>query len=161
MKKWNWAVFFAKFPLSTVFTDGAQERPLTIKGPFRYLGRGREKLVLSAEIADLRTRVAVGIGIANEDDISLCQIGGLESFLRLEGTDLPTYPWYLEAVNGSICVMPDLSLNAEVVSHNTLNLSPATRSSMETYRPEIINQATQIAERAAALPNHLRIPGVT
>lgn len=139
-------------PIRFKSRDGV--RDVIIRPPYRYLGRGREKFVVSVATDSLdylvrdTKRVAMGIACNNEGGVVPRLRYGLNAYSLLSESSIPTYHWYLESVDEKYCLMPDLTKEGTVVSSNTYSLSPEDKDKLVLRWDEILNHIKDIVEAA-------------
>lgn len=153
---------FPNYEDKIIFSSGERQYEVSVRPPFRYLGYGREKLVLSCSleglsdhISNVGRKVVAALGISHiGDSIQSCQIpgklrGGLNAYLKARALDLPTYSWYLESTDNSLSLTPDLSIEGNVVTSTTGKIPEALRKQICSFRKQIEDQLFAIAVSAA------------
>lgn len=134
-------------------TDTGRDIEITFTPPFTYLGHGREKIVFSGivegldSVTDITSSVRAAIGIRKQSN-KIRRMNGLYSFKQLREycPSFPTYPWYVQARDGQIAVMPDLSLEGVIVSTNKRDYTDTDRAKLEAGFENILSQFQALIE---------------
>jgi|GEM_PF-5059054 len=128
---------------------GGQVLNVSITSPLRYLGVGRDKVVVSGLVGGLDSvvestgLVRVAVGIARQGGNAVKQLRGLSGYSRLRKLvpNAPTYPWYAQSVDQQVVLMPDLTQEGKIVTaQNDRILSPEKLDRLEAAFDDIVAQ---------------------
>lgn len=123
---------------------------VTCEPPFRYLGVGRDKVVISGLVHGLdaiigeSNPVSAAIALARKNRHALGRLGSsLHGYRRLREhvPTAPTYKWYLGSLDEQVLVMPNLTENGGIVAaQNDRVLSSKKVEKLQATFDDIVDQ---------------------
>lgn len=142
-------VGYLNLPVRCETHDG-RTLEVNFEPPFRYLGVGRDKVVISGLVHGLdgivgeSEPVTAAIALARKHRMALGRLGSsMHSYRRLREhvPTAPTYEWYVGSLDGQVLIMPDLTESGSIVAaQNDRVLSPEKIERLRATFDDLIEQ---------------------